>query len=243
MTTKKIMTLSLILTAIMTLPINGVGQTLSSKKEKNSLKAGSWALQFQIEDGFSRIFGVEDFQGTTISIKKHSSDGSAIRLGLTLDFDIDNSDIENQTDSIIFPTGEQDSDAQRVRIAIQSIHYRTTNENVSLFYGFGPLGEFRRFKSSSFSPRSNGSSDFRSSFNQSWTVGFVGLIGVEYFPHRRIGILVEYASEMIHTWSKNSSDSRSVSSGGTIRTTHSERDQRSFDFQAQSIKLGLSLYF
>ncbi len=101
---------------------------------ENSLKKDKWALQFEID----RSFDLSGFQGNTLSIKKHTADNRAYRLGFTFSLDFgDSESFRILNDTILYPN-ERDFDNRRLSISLQKIYYARTDASVNVFYGLGP---------------------------------------------------------------------------------------------------------
>ena len=56
----------------------------TTQAKENSLKKGKWALQFEV----NRNLDVRGFQGQTLSIKNHTADNRAYRLGITVALEV-----------------------------------------------------------------------------------------------------------------------------------------------------------
>ncbi len=66
-----------------------------SKGRENSLKEGSWALMFGIDQNFR----LTTLNGFTLSIKKHTSDAHAFRLGLSVSYENQDGTGDNREDT------------------------------------------------------------------------------------------------------------------------------------------------
>jgi hypothetical protein len=100
----------------------------------NSLKKGETALQFEIGDRLD----ISSFQGTTISIKKHHSDKTAFRLGLTTDIDLSSSDETSTNDDTTKYNYHYNTTSVKLSAVIQRIHYPHPHASANFFWGLGP---------------------------------------------------------------------------------------------------------
>lgn len=123
---------------------------MEEKKHSNSLKAGSWALQFEI----NKDFKFDEFQGLLISTKHHFSNKRAVRFGLGINSDISDvvlSNTQRQADTLVSRDSDQsDSSSFAFEIAAQYISYPSPTKQVNVFFGGGP---HFRFGDSNFETR------------------------------------------------------------------------------------------
>ena len=107
-------TLVVLIVAVCLLAGNATAQT-------PYLKAGTKALQFQIQNDFL----LRSFDGSTISIKKQKSSDRAYRLGLTVSADLSNRD-ESQTSFSGTSNGiVEDLNSQDIHLSLQKLFYTT----------------------------------------------------------------------------------------------------------------------
>ena len=113
-------------------------------RAEDALKKGAWALQFEVNGDFD----LAAFQGSTISLKKHTGDGTAWRMGL--DIALSDQATHTQNDSYTnpgFPGYPQltqsvnvgDQKQQGLTLTIQRVCYTHRGGPVKFFYGYGPL--------------------------------------------------------------------------------------------------------
>lgn len=204
------------------------------KKRPNSLKAGAWALQFQITQDFT----LKDFQGMLISAKRHYSKGKAIRFGIGLSASLTDSDDwyrSFQNDTIVGgANSELENNGQSVDLIGQYVIYRPTDAKASFYFGGGLVGSYSRSKSNSAS--SSGSRN--SQTTQNFAIGLSGVFGAEWFATKNIGLLAEYGVTLKYNWTR----SNYKSSSGIFSNT-GVRIQRTIGINPAIVKLGLSVYF
>ncbi|UCG53342.1 MAG: hypothetical protein JSW58_07255 [Candidatus Latescibacterota bacterium] len=215
--------------AIVALVVPANSQSLDEPpKQQPALRAGAWALQFQVNDNFS----LDAFQGAVLSVKRHRSDRSAFRAGLGMGFGIaDVNSTVSQNDSVA-NTENRDESRQFVRLDLQYIRYSNPGSPVKLLFGGGPLVSFSNADTEA--AREIGSVRSEST---SWATGISGLVGVEWFAASRISLHAEYGVELLYRYTKSSSEAR------TANPTHTEQTRHMGDFQARGVSFGLSAYF
>jgi hypothetical protein len=189
-------------------------------------RGGAWALLFQIDDNFT----IDPFQGAVISVKRHYSDRSALRLGLGLAFDMDEISSTISEMDTVKATSKSDGSSQFFRVDLQYVRYANPTAPVKLLFGGGPLVSF----SNSDDERTTGTgSDTVES--TAWVAGITGLVGVEWFAASRISLHAEYGMELTYR------HSTAKSTNSAQRT--SEQTRKDGDFRSRGVLFGLSAYF
>jgi len=193
-----------------------------ARGEENSLTAGSWALQFQIQNNLT----LGNFDGLGIALKRHLSGGSALRGGVN--FTTSGSSQELRPDSV---QTRADSDLRGVRAALHYVWYPRPQADVNLFMGIGPaFGYLSNDSLNSASGRE------RSSETSEWQVGAHGILGAEWFATRSLGIHAEY--EIAYQYAS----SEATVSTGTPETKVTRNTDR-WSFGTSAVRFGLSVYF
>jgi len=212
----------------------------ADKQRANSLVDGAWALQFEIDEDLD----LKSFEGTTISLKKHTGDGSAWRLALNLSFRFDDDEHSSTTDGE--PSGttrDTEGNRQSIGILVNRIKYPNPNAEVNFFYGFGPK---LAYSHSEYTTISIWTTDTRSSESctstNSFSVGVVGVIGVEWFATKSISLLGEYGSALMVSKSKTTNETTWYEDYPTRRSGNEDKDS-GISFGALAVRLGLSVYF
>ena len=222
-----------VLAAIVTIPSE-------TSARENSLKKDKWALQFEID----RDFDLSGFQGNTLSIKKHTADNRAYRLGFTFFLDIGDSEtLRILNDTILLPR-ERDFNSRRFNFSFQKIYYASTDASVNLFYGIGTAFSFQHSNNESVSfNRSLTQVRINNSTNDLWSAGMTGIIGAEWFFAENMSLLGEYNTVAKYTRSNREDESRIIESGVILGSSFSESKTDSFRISSSSVKFGLSVYF
>src|SRR4030042_4236489 len=107
---------------------------------KNSLKKGSWSLQFQISQNFT----LSSFQGSNLSAKKHFSSRSAIRFGIGLSGYSANEEqtINQENDNSLHKEYKLDNKLIGVDLNCYFLYYPHPQRRINMYFGGGPLFSF-----------------------------------------------------------------------------------------------------
>jgi hypothetical protein len=212
----------------------------------NPLAPGARAIQFQIGDNFE----LRAFDGMSISYKRHGSADSAWRLGVMLDLEIDDKDMEGSiafTDDLLVESQVVDSNGQRLRVDLLQLRYPSPGRSVCWYWGVGPRVRFSRFEEETTAVRESPSvsdAQFVREYGHSWGVGALGVGGVEWFVSGDVSLHAEYAASLeygattveIDTW---------LGEDGELPTYHRATSQTGtgWDFGGTQAIFGASLYF
>ncbi len=221
------------------------------KKRPNSLKPGTWALQFQISDNFRSFSGL---QGFGVSVKHHFSRTNALRFGIggslsTSDFDDDARSF--QADTVRQKRiGGSEGDAQSVDFAAQYVIYVAPQADVTFFFGSGPLVRFSHSKYDEVDGFSYGTTTGTRSYltdEDRWTIGLAALSGAEWFATKSISLHAEYGLSLEYQSANRVSEGIENSYdpyyGARTYSYEAESSGHSVRFNLATVKLGLSVYF
>ena len=138
-----------------------------------TLQQGVWALQFQIKENFT----LSAFEGTTLSVKRHTSATRAWRLGVSLGATFENSDSEDGDQSKV--------DRQQIALIGHYLFYPTLKDPIHLYVGPGLRGAYSRASTKNEQRRPNGELILLADGSVfEWTVGLSGTLGVEWFANK-----------------------------------------------------------
>lgn len=197
-------------------------------QDKHSLKAGQKALQFQVDD-FLRL---SSFRGASISVKKHTSDNGAWRLGIGLGYGNGN---EKRTDLVADTVyRDTDNDSYSFDISLERLFYGYVAERSGMFVGLGPAIGFGGYNAENPYRREEIESD---SFN----AGLRMTAGFEWFPTKRMSLTVEYDLRLYYLYNKTTSLRFSEETGEL--TVGLETESKSFRATSDNVLIGLSVYF
>ncbi|MCK4329861.1 hypothetical protein KAX02_08460 [candidate division WOR-3 bacterium] len=210
----------------------------------NSLHAGSWSFQFQLEDDI----GLKPFNSMIISFKRHTSRHSAFRVGLDLDIDFDDSDydtrIEESDTNITIGEERVDKNSQRIELDLEYLNYPNAGSNINMFWGVGPLISYSRSRQEReriYSYDSGVSITTGDRYSSSWSLGVLGMAGVEWFATRSISFHAEYRASAAYYRSKI--EQVDVDYNDQIRRIEAETFRDGWDFHGVKVIMGISLYF
>jgi hypothetical protein len=200
---------------------------------------GAKALQFEITDNFN----LSAFQGAAISLKKHTSNSFAWRLGLDLNLQVSDQESASERDYEAYAESIRDENSQIINLRLQGLFYPHHTAGIRLFYGFGPVFGFSHRKSVKVEERIeyNRITENTSKLN-TWKAGLTGVLGVEWFPAKRISLLAEYVSEFTYEYMKSTSESVAMVPDD-IFSTKSETINKNVRFYPAQVRFGLSVYF
>ncbi len=189
-----------------------------SEYARESLKKGSWSLQF----GIAQNASLTSFGGATVAAKRHYSPSSAIRAGVTVFFDKERTNNYQQARTT---TTKQ----FRSEISLQYLYYYSPSNRLGAFVGTGP-----RFAYTSGSQELD--HGLAHTEQSEWGLGADLLIGGEWFVTSGISLFGEYGLFLGYSSSENESFSGGI--GTTART-----EAKSYAIQSRGARLGMSLYF
>lgn len=192
-------------------------QAEQTEAVRNSLTGGSWSMQFRIGDNFS----LSSFEGSTISLKKHFTDKSALRLGVSVSHANDDqiivssrsTDIEygysdpnldrSQSDYRVGDDKGYGRSRTTAGVSAVYMYYPTPQKKISAFFGVGPSIRYAKSTRSSDidNPVITNSVDSSTRFatdsdewaSTTWSYGANFACGVEWFAGKNISFMAEYS--------------------------------------------------
>jgi len=190
----------------------------------NSLAAGNWALMFAISQNFT----LDPFQGGSLSMKRHFSDKAALRAGI--DFGV------NSNESSAATTVEQSGTNDAYSFQLEGLYQRYTSpgRTINFYWGAGAYGGY-----SDRTAESRADSTLYRDEATSYSFGASGLLGVEFFAARSIGIHAEYQGSVGYSWSESV---RHAERPG-VPDSDLTRDGSGWSIGGGWVRFGLSAYF
>jgi hypothetical protein len=194
---------------------------------RNAREAGSWALQFSITDNFT----LDDFSGTTLSVERCFSPGSAVRLGVGASV-LDRNEEEDTALADTSVVSDTDTSAWDLSLELQYTHYMAPTERLSPFWALGPTFEYGGTDASRATLDETQESD-----RSNWAIGALASFGVAWFPsdpiclHAEYGVGMAYSSETTTVRRQNGS------------TATAERRTTGWSLDGERVRFGLSVYF
>ena len=211
---------------------------------KNSLKKGSWSLQFRISSNFT----LSTFDGSNLSAKKHLTSNSAIRFGIGLSgYTTDRegtTDLENRSN--IFSEEQSDYESLLINLSCYYLYYPHPQRKINMYCGVGPLISFANFDDKinrqDLSQDTSSIETFTEENYQYYGVGVLGLIGVEWFLNQQISIHAEYGSSLLY--GREEKEETRVSSVETYKEKYAKKSEENrITFRSNSVQFGDSVYF
>ena len=212
-------------------------QVLQAKE--NSLKKGKWALQFEIDSNFE----LRSFQGSTLSIKKHTADNRAYRLGLSFQFEISDGDLARPPYGPGNSPGDKDLIQQSYRLDLQKIYYADNSDAINLFFGLGPTVQYY-YLNDKRDIRNDDDSyvNYEHNKNSAFYAGALGIIGVEWFVNKDISLLAEYGTS-IRFETITRENLRQLIQTNTQYNQYNSENTQGISVEPTNVKFGLSVYF
>lgn len=197
------------------------------------LSDSSRAIQFGVGD----YLNVRAFDTKSISFKYHLSATRALRIGLSFSGSVDKSESHRTSflnDSLISSTDRSNGPIHSVALELSVLHiwYFSTNSDVFLFLGAGPLVQYsrREYAGSSYSD-----------LTTLWSTGVGATIGTEWFVHRRISLHAEYQASGQYTHTNNNSTNRNSNIQGDKIVDETSNNR--WSITSQRVLFGISVYF
>jgi hypothetical protein len=228
-------------------------QAQDEPSENNSLREGTWAMQFGITSNFT----LTSFQGTTLALKYQLSDRDAIRGGITISgstSDGNTSVLGSVADTSYGAVPENSlTDAANVSFVVQYLRYINPNGPVHFYLGLGPSVSYSYSHSSSDNSVLNNASTHgywvrtvsRSNSHQ-WGTGGAGVAGVEWFAVQWLSIRAEYSESIQYQWrSTTSMSDNSSSSYPKYIPIHTDNSgtTKGWTLSSSGVSFGLSVYW
>ena len=195
---------------------------------------GTWALQFGIESQ-TRL---TSFQGTALSLQKTTMGGAIWRMGLGLNFYVQDRESEYSDEDSSFITSTEENNNTSMSITIQRLFKLSSSTRIQPYVGIGPLVNFSHQKTEQSAP----AYPLIKKTRDSWSIGARSVFGAECFITSYLSLLGEYSFDASFNWTK---DERVATYDvlGEVETNTSETKTNSFRVSSGYTHLAVSLYF
>lgn len=212
--------------------INVLSQTVdtSNLKPKNSLTKGSWSIQFEV--GWN--LQVQAFEELAISLKRHFSKEHAVRFGVGLRIRATDDNVNHLYIDSSKSYGTLNQRFYSVVITGNYLIYPRPEAVINLYFGFGPRGTYFYRKDEYLSRY------LESYVSKGWSAGINGVVGCEWFAVHYISFFAEYNANAQYL--QNDVDRILYGDNRTVLETYTT-NSKGFEFNGNTAKLGLSLYF
>jgi hypothetical protein len=203
---------------------------------ENSLRDGAWALQF----GIGNDFRLTNFEGSSIALKRHFSDRSAVRA--IVDFDLWGGESDDGANSRV--TSESEYDRWDVDLTLLYQRYFAVTGRTAMFFGVGPRWGYESRQDDDVTTyAATDSTDMlitmRKREQDEWRIGGSVVVGGEWFASKAISLHAEYLAVILYRsatfWQADWVDG--------IVTSVNESDSSSWSVNQGTVRFGLSVYF
>ncbi|HDS00975.1 MAG TPA: hypothetical protein ENO22_10270 [candidate division Zixibacteria bacterium] len=247
MTGRQRITIGICLISILTL--TGFFNQGQAEHRENYLVRGSWSMQF----GIVQDFTLKAFNGGLISVKRHLSPSTALRMGLTFNGDVGDQSSENLDEyqqfgvqNLVIRTTDGNTSGISLSLSTQLMVYSSIEKSINLYFGIGPNFNYSLDKEEfdveyiyEDLPERDG---YQDRLLRSWSIGFLGSWGVEWFATRKISFIAEYGARAEYNSVYRERSSLEFVDEISRRDSFTE-DRHDFRFITDAVKFGISLYF
>ena len=230
------------------------GAALADDAERSPLRAGAWAVQFEVDPTYRYDLGVSS--GASLSMKRHRSERTAYRMGVGARFanSEGDEDLRYRRESIDPPSFDQSGSGRDVyeshsynAFAYWVRHY-SVRDAVSLFWEAGPSFRFSEYReeSSSLYPSyyGPGEQDFYTRSGVRRGVTLDANVGFEWFFNRRLSLGARYGVYGGYGWGRQNSTRESYAlDGSSYELSRSDERIHDVSFQTSAATVSLAAYF
>ncbi|MBN8569456.1 MAG: hypothetical protein J0M18_07485 [Ignavibacteria bacterium] len=236
---KKTALLAVVILFLISISNSSLYSQTKSKTRENSLKEGSWALMFGIDQNFR----LTTLNGFTLSIKKHTNDAHAFRLGLSVSYENQDASGDNRADTAqnLYTTN-----GYNYSVALYPSYYIyiEPKADVNFYIGLGLYGKYERQKSDYVQTYNYRNSNYEDRYDrvEAFEYGINTNLGVEFFPIRSFSIFAEYSLAFGYSKNQSNEDIYSYRAEGIIHGNNSNVSKK-FSLNNQGVAFGLCVYF
>lgn len=201
------------------------GMSAAEEAERSPLRAGAWAAEFEIDPDIRYDFGFSS--GATISVKRHTSERAAFRVGVGARFDNaeNNKTIEDRRISIYPPSyaltgsGDDVRESHGYQAFLYWVRHYAPLERVSMYWEMGPAFRYSQFRytDSNFYPAYYGPAEediySRSGVERGVTLDVNA--GFEWFFTKRLSLGARYGASGGYSWGAEDSESEAFALDGS----------------------------
>jgi hypothetical protein len=227
------------------LPTPNWAQTSTEDRPVGALRSGDWALQFQIVENFA----LTSFDGLMLSVERHWSPRSALRLGVDLGIETSDRDRRSQAaDSLhsSLSTEEGNDNSESVALKMQYVSYSNPEGRLHFYWAAGPSLSYRRGHGELVSKFGDGQSSgtaVETGESHDWGTALAGALGIQWFAARGLGLLAEYGASAGYFFSNENSTRRQQRTGYSAYVSTSENKHHEFRFDSLGVRFGVAVLF
>lgn len=197
-----------------------------AQETESPMIGGAWALQFRISENFT----LSTFKGSVVSLKRHYSPSTAIRLGVSVSA-LTRDDALSTTYPDTTVDYDRDTDNTYGKLDLQYLHYTNPGSGVSLYLGTGPFVQYGKSTETEAGPDNR-----RVRTQKTWSAGATGVLGAEWSLSSVVGIHAEYGVSAGYTHNTYSDERESPDYSGSQKG-------HTWSVAGSSVLFGLSVYF
>lgn len=229
--------------AIMIAPIAAAQQGESeTPTRKHSLKDGTWALQLQLGSALSR----RGYERVVFSAKYHLTKRSAIRLGIDINGNIHfgghTSHYGMPPDDTLYTSSRNNMNLEGINLKSEYLKYTQIDPQLHFFLGTGPIFGFSHRKSERNDRRTYPTEPKRPRYiseEYNWSLGISALLGVEWFPTKRISFMAEYGVSFDYAYAIRKSE---YTTDEGVKFDRSRYHMNYFTLDLLAAKIGIAVY-
>lgn len=221
------------------------------------LRAGAWAAEFELDPSYRYDFGIAS--GITISLKRHHSARSALRLGASVGFNESKGDGEKSFERYSIysnpnfrtnqGTTEDHGESHSYALFLHLQRHHSVREALSIFWEMGPSLRYSELDISNeyifpyliYGPGEN-YRDSRSYVRRSVSVDLN--LGFEWFFNRRLSLGARVGAWGGYGWGTETSNSETFTTDNSYYAiSHDRRETADVSIQTSPATVTLSAYF
>ncbi len=228
---------SILVSDVFCLPVAFAGDSVSpdSSLRPTSLELGATAVLFKVSS-----LSLSDWQGLSLSLKRHLTASSALLLGASYN---ENSSDDSHDDSPVNWGGHsnQGQKSQNLSIQTQFVKYFKVRHNVHFFWAAGPGCSYYHNRGTSQGSEDSTTTRNYEGTDDRWGLSLAAGIGGEWFVRPQLSLMIEYDLGYRYSW--ETIRSHTTYSNASRSEPSRTQKTRSSNFSTSGPKLGLAYYF
>ncbi|MBI2427530.1 MAG: hypothetical protein HYV29_01790 [Ignavibacteriales bacterium] len=229
--------------------VSQIGFSQNNEEQQSAklpVKPDAWGMQFRIGPNLS----LGSFNGMMVSLKKHISETSALRIGIGVEFydrDMTEDLMDYRADSLIAKRWyDNTNNSTFITVVSQYVWMFPSGNSVDFFIACGPTIGYEVYDNDDKAreetiPNTETSIDYSTEYT-SWLYGMTNSIGVEWFASKDLSLHAEYEASLVYTTVERKTE---------VLNTINNPDSKSFQklhqhawrLENNLVKFGLTVYF